>query len=729
MNEKNNIFEEEISLAPLMSLLEEAAEVAKSTVTDDKFSFFLHYDENQKDSLLAVVTASGAHIEADDSEACVLTVRANMAQLEVIKKMDCVHHVEAADMNNVAIAELNDSAVATAAYEVMATCSDCEQDYSTMATARAITTESMVSGNIAYVGAEQWFKFTAPKNAKYTIYSEGGCDTWGWLYDACGNLIISNKDYNLAGKTNFRIIRDLEAGATYYVRVTMENSDIGSYSVKVTEKTLVTSVNITPQTIVLNKGETYELPILPNTYVDLEGAKRVSDLVASVVPSDAAEQRVTWGSSNTNVLSISAGWHNNQRYYAMTAVSEGTVTLRAYDWNNHGKVGECTVYVGGEPVTGISLNRSSMLVSLDDTEQLIATITPSNARNKGVTWNSSNWNVVDVDSNGVITGLKAGTATISATTDEGSYRATCIVTVDKRPKVMVERDEDYSHGDEDYFNITFSNGKIWRSIGCDLALDENRSGFPLWNKVDCYDSFTNPEQRYVDNIEQTFSAKEIALIYRLDPLGIEYYMKNNACDDMTLAKGLLFKDDVYKAIFGAPPSNRFYFTINDSGQVLYGTYTGWDRADVYSIAETLFGSHVIFDWSNFWQSILTTLFEAIPGVSYIQTGVEIYQALFHAGSFWGLYSNYAKSKVEEYVTEPLDDYVEEKLGEKAHKCIGWANNLISMLKDATISAFVIPNLNDITIYNTIEEQDNYRVVFENYGGELSLKEIIEICES
>ena len=133
---------------------------------------------------------------------------------------------------------------------------------------------------------------------------------------------------------------------------------------------------------------------------------------------------------------------------------------------------------------------------------------------------------------------------------------------------------------------------------------------------------------------------------------------------------MFFKDDVYKAIFGEPPSNRFYFTINDSGQVLYGTYTGWNRTNVYSNAETLFGSHVIFDWSNFWQSILTTLFEAIPGVSYIQAGVEIYQALFHSGSFWGLYSSQAKSKVEEYVTEPLDDYIEDKLGEKAHKCIG-----------------------------------------------------------
>ncbi len=73
--------------------------------------------------------------------------------------------------------------------------------------------------------------------------------------------------------------------------------------------------------------------------------------------------------------------------------------------------------------------------------------------------------------------------------------------------------------------------------------------------------------------------------------------------------------------------------------------------------------------------------------------------------------------------------MKEKLGEKAHKCIGWANNLISMLKDATLSAFVIPNLNDITIYDTIEEQDNYRVVFENRDGDLSLKEIIEFCEN
>lgn len=57
----------------------------------------------------------------------------------------------------------------------------------------------------------------------------------------------------------------------------------------------------------------------------------------------------------------------------------------------------------------------------------------------------------------------------------------------------------------------FSNGKIWRILGCVLALPENRSIYPLWNKNDCYDAFTAPEQRYVDTIEQTFTRKNYGL--------------------------------------------------------------------------------------------------------------------------------------------------------------------------------------------------------------------------
>lgn len=121
---------------------------------------------------------------------------------------------------------------------------------------------------------------------------------------------------------------------------------------------------------------------------------------------------------------------------------------------------------------------------------------PQNALNKGLLDQQQQQRGCRC-SNGVVIGLKVGTATIRAKTEEGGYVATCTVTVDKRPKVMIERDEYYSFGNEDYINITFSNGKIWRSIGCDLALPENRSIYPLWYKNDCYDSFTVPEQRYV----------------------------------------------------------------------------------------------------------------------------------------------------------------------------------------------------------------------------------------
>ena len=778
----NNIIEEEIVLAPPTEWIEEAKAIAQNTQDNEKFPFMLAYDANQNEFLLAMLHTAGAIVVRDDEEYHILSTRMNMAQLALIKRLDCVKRVITDEGTNPFLAEeaeksaptqwnmqengeplddgqngpslnmgeasleiaaglaasevekqnANGIAAASAAAAASATgsCCNCPTNVS-MKTAAVVSDESYTSGYICCPGAAQWFKFTATRSGQYTICTTGSLDTIGTLYDCSGNLIVEVDDYAPCGKINFRIIRNLTAGCTYYVKVRICGNDTGNYALRVADRVFADYVTINKNIVTLEKGVLYELPLTPNySYKGYNGAIPIPGLSVSIHPSNATEQKIFWWDDFSGALNCTHGWDaNGDRYIHVAATEIGIAKLYAEDWNENGKRDDCMVYVGGAPVVGVTFDRTSKIVSLNDTEQLNAIIAPANALNKGITWTSSNSSVVAVDSNGVVTGLKVGTATIRAKTEEGGYVATCTVTVDKRPKVMIERDEYYSFGNEDYINITFSNGKIWRSIGCDLALPENRSIYPLWYKNDCYDSFTVPEQRYVDNIEQTFTAQELALIYRLDPLGVEYYMKNDACDDMSLAETLFFRDDVYKAIFGEPQSDRFYFTINDSGQVLYGTYVGWNRTDVYSNAETLFGSHVIFDWSNFWQSILTTLFEAIPGVSYVQTGVEIYQALFHTGSFWGLYSNYAKSKVEEYVTAPLNDFVKDKLGEKAHKCIGWANNLISMLKDAAFSAFVIPNLNDITIYNTIEEQNDYRVVFENYDGNLSLQEIIDLCEN
>jgi len=88
---------------------------------------------------------------------------------------------------------------------------------------------------------------------------------------------------------------------------------------------------------------------------------------------------------------------------------------------------------GGTPstiaVTGVSLNKTSVSLGMGGTETLTATIAPSNATNKNVTWTSSNASVATVSTGGKITAIGAGTATITVTTASGSKTATCTVTV------------------------------------------------------------------------------------------------------------------------------------------------------------------------------------------------------------------------------------------------------------------------------------------------------------
>jgi hypothetical protein len=80
-------------------------------------------------------------------------------------------------------------------------------------------------------------------------------------------------------------------------------------------------------------------------------------------------------------------------------------------------------------VTGVTLDSSAVMISAEKTQQLTATVTPSTASNKNLAWSSSDSTIATVSSTGLVTGVKAGQATITATTKDGGYSATCVVTV------------------------------------------------------------------------------------------------------------------------------------------------------------------------------------------------------------------------------------------------------------------------------------------------------------
>jgi len=80
-------------------------------------------------------------------------------------------------------------------------------------------------------------------------------------------------------------------------------------------------------------------------------------------------------------------------------------------------------------VTGVTLDKATLSLDTGKTGQLTATVAPSNATNKAVTFSSAAAETATVDNNGKVTAIKAGTANITVKTADGAKTAVCALTV------------------------------------------------------------------------------------------------------------------------------------------------------------------------------------------------------------------------------------------------------------------------------------------------------------
>lgn len=201
------------------------------------------------------------------------------------------------------------------------------------------------------------------------------------------------------------------------------------------------------------------------------------------------------GKTNTAWNSATAFTSNGQTINLVAPTGGTSYYLHVLTVDNAGNKEEklsdaVTVTV---PVTSVSLNQTSATMEIGATLQLTATVSPSNATNKAVTW-SSNRPVASVDSNGLVTALAAGSATITVRTNDGSKTATCNVTVKATEEVIVSfggqtlhvgdyinydcrttdsytKNNDYSVGyythpyGEGFYSMSYTYG--WRVLGKD----------------------------------------------------------------------------------------------------------------------------------------------------------------------------------------------------------------------------------------------------------------------
>ena len=148
-----------------------------------------------------------------------------------------------------------------------------------------------------------------------------------------------------------------------------------------------------------------------------------AQLAATVAPDDADDLGLIWTSDNEEVATVDENG-------LVTAVSVGEANITATAVDGSGVTATCKVTVTPKLVTSVILDESELTIEKNFTEQLTATVAPDDADNLSLTWTSDNEEVATVDENGLVTAVGEGTATITATANDGSgVSASCVVTV------------------------------------------------------------------------------------------------------------------------------------------------------------------------------------------------------------------------------------------------------------------------------------------------------------
>ncbi|MCD7793346.1 MAG: Ig-like domain-containing protein [Alistipes sp.] len=223
----------------------------------------------------------------------------------------------------------------------------------------------------------------------------------------------------------------------------------------VTVNVPVTGISLDKTTLTLDRGQSEKLTV-------------------TVTPADAQYDDVVWETSDASVATVDKG--------TVTAAAAGSATISA-------KIGEqtatCTVTVS-VPVTGISLDKTTLELNVGQTQQLQATITPSDATDPSVKWSTSNKAAATVTDNGTVEAVAPGETTITATSANG-LTAKCTVTVKQAAKVWSVGDlydvegvkgvvVEVSNGGANGKIISMDEAvKLWASgtisIGCDSETD------------------------------------------------------------------------------------------------------------------------------------------------------------------------------------------------------------------------------------------------------------------
>ena len=262
-----------------------------------------------------------------------------------------------------------------------------------------------------------------------------------------------SNDKSVATVSNGKVTA-LKAGSTSITVKSVDGGFTASCAVTVVAKTVdVSSVTLSKSELTLTEGES-------------------ETITATVKPDDATDKTVSWSSSDPAVATVDGG--------KITAVKEGTATITAKAGD---KTATCKVTVEKKviAVESVELDKTELELTEGGSATLVATVKPDNATDKTVTWSSSDPEIATVDG-GVVTAVKGGTATITASA--GDKTATCAVTVkaDEHPLAAL-------FGDYTFYSLVLGVNEK----------DEDAFMYGNWDmKISPYEG--NPSRIWIDKV-------------------------------------------------------------------------------------------------------------------------------------------------------------------------------------------------------------------------------------
>lgn len=199
------------------------------------------------------------------------------------------------------------------------------------------------------------------------------------------------------------------------VAVEVENIESGYHVIKLSSPIKLTGNQFVVAVKYINKEKIGRIPLEAN-YKDSGLSTNIDSNITSIAKANTGESFVSLD-EGTNWVDV-----NGLNLGSNIILKNTNACIKAYATTSN--------ETATKPVTGVTLNKTTTKIKVGETESLVATVNPSDATNKNVTWTSSDETVATV-ANGVVTGKSVGTTTIKVTTQDGNHVASCNVTIEE----------------------------------------------------------------------------------------------------------------------------------------------------------------------------------------------------------------------------------------------------------------------------------------------------------